>query len=236
MYRVALCEDETIFSVELEKICCTILDKLMIEYEITLFDSSKAFICAFSIEQKRFDLMLLDIIMGDPNGMELARMIRQEDTKVAIIFVTSNRDYALQGYDVQALHYLMKPVDKEILERLIASDYKDRFQTSFVVFKTGTIKRRIAMKDIISLETAGRKVTVTLSGETVSYSGKLTELLDQLPKDQFVRCHQAFALNVRNILELNHNEAITVNGKSIPVSRTFTKDVQRAFAKSVRNW
>lgn len=78
-------------------------------------------------------------------------------------------------------------------------------------------------------------MAVTLRNGVVHYTGKLTELLKQLPKEQFVRCHQAFALNIHNTRELNHNEAITVNGKSIPVSRTYTKDVQHAFAKYLRD-
>lgn len=234
MYRVALCEDEACFSAELEKVCHAIFDKLMIEYELDLFDSSDAFMRVFSSEHRRFDFMLLDIVMAEPNGMELARLIRQEDTEGAIVFVTSNPDYALLGYDVQALHYLMKPVDAEVLERLIALDYKGRFETSFFVFESGTQKLRVAVKDIISLETIGRRVAVTLHGETVYYSGKLSDLLVKLPKEQFIRCHQAFALNIRNIRELNQHEAISVNGKSIPVSRSFTKDVQRAFAKVLR--
>lgn len=235
MYRVALCEDETSCSLELEKICHVIFDQMAIEYRIDLFDSSEAFVLAFSKGGKRFDLMLLDIVMAEPNGMELARLIRQKDPDGAIIFVTSNRDYALLGYDVQALHYLMKPVDKEVLERLILSDYKGRFQTNFYVFETGTQKLRVAVKDIISLETVGRKVAVTLPNGTVYYSGKLTELLNQLPKELFIRCHQAFALNIRNIRELNHHEAITVIGSILPISRTFTKDVQRAFIKYLRD-
>lgn len=234
MYRVALCEDEACFSVELEKICRAIFDKVMIEYELDLFESSDAFMRAFSSEHRRFDLMLLDIVMAEPNGMELAHLIRQEDTEGSIIFVTFNPDYALLGYDVQALHYLMKPVDKDVLERLIVSDYKGRFETGFFMFESGTQKLRVAMKDIISLETVSRRVAVSLHSDTVYYSGKLSDLLVKLPKEQFIRCHQAFALNICNIRELNQHEAIAINGKSIPVSRSFTKDVQRAFAKVLR--
>lgn len=235
MYRVALCEDEAHFSMELENMCRSILDHLTIEYEMNLFSSSKDFLRAFSAMGKRFDLMLLDIVMAEPNGMELAHLIRKDDSDGAIIFVTSNPDFALMGYEVQALHYLIKPAKQEILERLITADYCNRFQTNFYVFETGTQKVRVAIQDMISLETVGRKVAVTLHNGIVHYPGKLTELLEQLPKEQFVRCHQAFALNIRNIRELNYNEAITANGKSVPISRTYTKDVQRAFAKHLRD-
>lgn len=151
MYRVALCEDEAFFSMELGKMCRGILDHLAIEYELIPFNSSKEFLHAFLAMGKRFDLMLLDIVMAEPDGMELAHMIRKDDPNGAIIFVTSNPDYALQGYDVQALHYLIKPAKQEVLERLIKADYHTRFQTNFILFETSTQKVRVALQDIISL-------------------------------------------------------------------------------------
>lgn len=235
MYRIALCEDEALFSKDLEVMCHSILDHLAVDYEMNLFNSSKDFLHAFLDKGKRFDLMLLDIVMAEPNGMDLAHLIRKDDSDGAIIFITSNPDFALLGYDVQALHYLIKPAKQDVLERLIKADYNNRFQTNFYIFETGTQMVRVAVQEIVCLETVGRKVEVTLQSGVVYYNGKLSELLDQLPNEQFVRCHQAFALNIRNIQELNYNEAITCTGKSISVSRTYTKDVQHAFAKYLRD-
>lgn len=235
MYRIALCEDEALFSKDLEVMCRSILDHLAVDYEMNLFNSSKDFLHAFLDKGKRFDLMLLDIVMAEPNGMDLAHLIRKDDSDGAIIFITSNPDFALLGYDVQALHYLIKPAKQDVLERLIKSDYNNRFQTNFYIFETGTQMVRVAVQEIVCLETVGRKVEVTLQSGVVYYNGKLSELLEELANEQFVRCHQAFALNIRNIQELNYNEAITCTGKSISVSRTYTKDVQHAFAKYLRD-
>lgn len=235
MYRIALCEDEALFSKDLEVMCHRILDHLAVDYEMNLFNSSKDFLHAFLDKGKRFDLMLLDIVMAEPNGMDLAHLIRKDDSDGAIIFITSNPDFALLGYDVQALHYLIKPAKQDVLERLIKADYNNRFQTNFYIFETGTQMVRVAVQEIVCLETVGRKVEVTLQSGVVYYNGKLSELLEELPNEQFVRCHQAFALNIRNIQELNYNEAITCTGKSISVSRTYTKDVQHAFAKYLRD-
>lgn len=235
MYRIALCEDEALFSKDLEVMCRSILDHLAVDYEMNLFNSSKDFLHAFLDKGKRFDLMLLDIVMAEPNGMDLAHLIRKDDSDGAIIFITSNPDFALLGYDVQALHYLIKPAKQDVLERLIKADYNNRFQTNFYIFETGTQMVRVAVQEIVCLETVGRKVEVTLQSGVVYYNGKLSELLEELPNEQFVRCHQAFALNIKNIQELNYNEAITCTGKSISVSRTYTKDVQHAFAKHLRD-
>jgi len=235
VYKIALCENEEVFAVAQQEICRGIFDKMNIEYEISAFQSAEEFLDVFNIGQARFDLLILDIMMDGMDGMELARKIRESDKNATIIFLTSNRDYALQGYDVNALHYLMKPLDATALERLIKVAYNEKFVENFLVIKMGTQHLRIPADDIICLETTGRRVEITLLDQTVACSGKLSDLLSELPKDRFVRCHQAFALNVKNIRELGKQEATAVNGKKIPVSRTFMSDTKKVFVRQLGN-
>lgn len=232
MYKIAICEDETVFRKENEEICRKICEKLRIEYSISVFEGSADFSGSF-MSGARYDLLLLDIVMDEQNGMELASFIRTRDNDAAIIFITSNPDYALQGYNVNALHYLLKPPDSAQLEQLIKADYQRRFQSNFLVFKTGTLTQRIQIKDIICLETVGRRVLITLPDRTAEYSGKLSELLEG--KEQLVRCHKAFAINMSSIRELTRTDAIAMNGKVIPVSRTYIKEVQQALLKQIRD-
>jgi DNA-binding LytR/AlgR family response regulator len=173
--------------------------------------------------------------MDGMNGMELARKIRGCDSEVTIIFVTSSIDYALQGYDVNALHYLIKPLNSSVLEQLISADYRKKFQNDFLCFKSGTKSLRISFGDIIRVETTGRRVTITLQDEDVYYPGKLSELLEELPQREFVRCHQAFAINLRNTKELTRQSAIAANGVETPISRTYAKDTQKAFLRYIRD-
>ncbi|MFT4106285.1 MAG: LytTR family DNA-binding domain-containing protein [Lacrimispora sp.] len=235
MYEVALCEDENIFFEAQKKICRNIFDRLNIEYHISGFRNSSDFLKAFMEQGNRYDLLLLDILMDGADGMALARKIRESDRDATIIFITSSPDFALQGYDVGALHYLMKPLDGEKLEQLIHADYHSRFSNHFFLFETREGKQRAAIKDIICLETAGRRVEVTMREGPIYVSGKLTDLLNELPKEQFTRCHQAYVVNIQNIRELTKQDAIAVNGKEIPVSRTYMKDVQRAFVRQMRS-
>nr|WP_173812698.1 LytTR family DNA-binding domain-containing protein [Dendrosporobacter quercicolus]NSL47673.1 LytTR family transcriptional regulator [Dendrosporobacter quercicolus DSM 1736]SDM81366.1 LytTr DNA-binding domain-containing protein [Dendrosporobacter quercicolus] len=88
---------------------------------------------------------------------------------------------------------------------------------------------KVSLDEITALETVNRKVAVYLLDKTIYYTGKLTELSEQFPRNMFIRCHQSFALNIRNIRELNKSHAVAVNGKVIPVSRSHLKSVQKAF-------
>ncbi|MDR2891542.1 MAG: LytTR family DNA-binding domain-containing protein [Deltaproteobacteria bacterium] len=233
MYRVVICEDEKIFAETLEKTCREIFARQHIDFHLTLCTNGEDFLAAFASES--YHLILLDIDLGDINGIELAKKIRESDREAAIIFTTSHREYVFEGYDVNALHYLIKPVDATILERLIKAAWHDTFQNSFFVFKSGAQNQRIAMRDIISLETQGRKVAIALVDKTLYYSGKLTEMLDELPKDRFIRCHQSYAVNIGNIRELTRFDAIARNGAIIPISRLYLKTVQKAFLAAMQD-
>ena len=233
MFRLAICDDQCIFSDTQARACHSIFEKLNIENKISVFTKSADFIAAFVTQHKRFDMILLDIVMDGVDGMELARTIRQIDETVAIVFITSHEKYALQGYDVKALHFLMKPPDFQLLENLIKSVYLENLQVNFLTIKSGDHHIRVPIKDIISMEISKRRVEVSLIDGIVYYSGKLTDILDELPKGFFIRCHQAFAINIANIKELTRRNAIAVNGKEIPVSRTFWNDTKTAFLRQL---
>ena len=229
MFRLALCEDERIFSDAQIETCHAILEKLAIEGQISDFTNSADFIEAFITKGQRFDMILLDIVMDGINGIELAQRIRQVDGDVAIVFITSYSKYAITGYGVNALHYLLKPVNAQLLENLIWSIYIKEFLDEVLTIKSGEHYIRIPIKDIVCMEITGRRVEVSLMDRKVYYQGKLTEILDELPNGIFIQCHQAFAVNIRNVRELTRRNAIAVNGQEIPVSRTFWNNIKSAF-------
>jgi DNA-binding LytR/AlgR family response regulator len=140
----------------------------------------------------------------------------------------------MQGYEVNALHYLMKPLDRDVLRKLITSDYERRFKHRFLIIKSGTQNLRIPLINIISFEIARRRVLITLVDHTVEYSGKLSELSEYIPSESFIRCHVSFIINLKNIRKLTPTEAIAVNGKIIPVSRAYTKEAQKAFLNQMK--
>lgn len=232
MYKVAICEDEAVFRQEQETVCRGICDKLNIDYEITAFAAGTDFMAAYA-DGARYDLLLLDIVMDELNGMELARKLRGQGSDTAIVFITSNPDYAIQGYDVGALHYLMKPLDGQMLGKVIAADYKRRFSRSYLVVKSGTQNLRLLLKDIICLETVGKRVKITTLDGEFETAAKLTDLLEHLPREEFYRCHIGYVVNLTNIKTLSRTEAVAVGGKVIPVSRTYQKEVEKAFLKRI---
>ena len=114
VYNIAICDDN---STDME--CIEAFVQVWAEYtknsvKIDKFASAEEFLFHYS-EKKTFDLLLLDIEMKAMSGVELAKMIRRENESVEIIFITGYSDYIIEGYEVSALHYLMKPLDREKL-------------------------------------------------------------------------------------------------------------------------
>lgn len=234
MFKIAICEDEKIIAETQAKLCGDILNRMNIDGRVMVFENGENFLAAFSAQREKYDLILLDIVMEGLNGMELAGNIRESDKETDIIFITSKREYAIEGYDVGALHYLVKPVDAGALGRLIRTVYEKKYKAGYFILKSGTQNHRIAIKSVIALETVGRKTEITTTAGSFFYSGKLSEILSKLKGDDFIRCHQAFAVNISNIREIDRFEAIAVNGKRVPISRAYLKDVKTAFLATIQ--
>ena len=115
-YKLAVCEDDEMIQKELCGLCGGILDEEGVSHEITVFSSAGELETALSEKGMEYDLLLLDIIMPGMTGMEFAQALRQRRDRTSIIFVTGNEEYLLEGYSVQPIHFLLKPVSREACE------------------------------------------------------------------------------------------------------------------------
>lgn len=234
MYKIFICEDEDVYCEAHAAVCQLAMDELGIECSITKFHSGNEFLEKIIEEDLQYDIGFLNILMEGADGLEVAREIRKRNSDTKIVFLTSCLDYALSGYSVNAFQYLIKP-DANAIKKVIEADYKQRFQRNFIVLDSDIGAQSVDIQDIVSIEITGRKVTVRMIKGIAYYSGKLTELLDRLPKSQFIRCHLSFAVNIYNIKEITPKNAIAITGQKIPISRTYKNEVKKAFIQQVRN-
>jgi DNA-binding LytR/AlgR family response regulator len=177
-------------------------------------------------------MVLLNILLEETKGMELARKIRTADDEIGIVLMASTMEYALQGYEVQALQYLVKPVGIATMKTILDYDYGRRQLRQYLSVNQRGVWRQIPLDPIICLETQGRKVAICLPNEQLYASARLSELEEQLPKSRFIRCHQSYLLNIQHIREIRRNEALTTGGLLIPISRPHLQRVQRAFLRN----
>lgn len=233
MYSIAICDDERLFSDFLKEICAETFAELEIPCKIDVFHSGKDLLRCLTETSRTYNLLLLDILMEELNGIALAEKIRENDAETAIVFISASPDFALHGYRVHAWQYILKPVDAALLKDLLRTLYREKAALKQIALSTGSGKTRIALEEILYLETSGRKVAVCLREKRVLTTLKLGELLERLDSKHLVRCHQSFALNIKHVRELKKTSAILSDGRVVPVSRAYEKNTQKTFLQSL---
>lgn len=170
---------------------------------------------------KRFDIMLLDILMPGENGMTAAREVREHDTNVKIIFLTASPEFAVESYAVDAWYYQLKPIRQEDFFRLMdsacAACSKEQTHSLILRSKSGIV--RVELEKLVYCEVMGRTLTFHLnSGVVLESMGRLDDLCDQLmPYPNFLRPHRSFLINMEYIANIAARSITMQNGAEVPV-------------------
>ena len=170
--------------------------------EITAFSSAESFLFRYA-EVKNWDILLLDIEMGAMDGVSLAKRVRKDNEAVQIVFVTGYSDYIAEGYEVAALHYLMKPVKEEKLRSVLDRAVEKITKNERVLhFEAGGEMVRVPIYQIRYADVLGNYVTVHARTD-VTVKMTLGELEKQLD-ERFYRVGRSALVNLTQILSLIH--------------------------------
>ena len=206
-------------------------DENSIKANIEMFESAENFKSAWD-ENKTFDILLLDIQMSGQNGMELAREIRKSDTKLVIVFITGFADYMSEGYDVSALHYLMKPVKEDKLYEVLNKAWSSLQKSSRAILfpKTGG-GLKIKADEIMYAEVLSHTVMLYLAdGKTEEFQMRISDM-EKLLGDGFFKCHRSYVVSMKYVRRVTKTAMILDNGREIPLSRNLYDDANQAFIK-----
>lgn len=238
-YKIAICDD---MKKEREYLCALVRDWAKRSGRSALvfeFSSAEAFLFEYP-EEKDFDILLLDIMMKEMDGLELARKIRKTDCKMQIIFITGVPDFIAEGYEVSALNYLVKPVDPDKLWRVL-DRAANGLQKSEKVLKIPLEDQKerctlfVPLSSIVYVEAQKQFVLISVrdeKGKENVYKTKRT--LAETEKDLdpfFFRCHRSYIVNLRYVSKLKRNAAVLNDNKEIPVSRSMKKSIADAIIK-----
>lgn len=194
--------------------------------ELTLYPSAESFLFCYA-EDKDVQILLLDIEMGPMDGVSLARTLRKENDAVQIVFITGYSDYIADGYEVEALHYLMKPVKEEklfaVLDRAVEKLHSN--QRTLLLELPGEVVR-LPVYQIRSAEVQGNYVTIHAKTDcTVKMT--LSELEAQLD-DNFFRLGRSALVNLGCVARVSKT-AVTLNdGTVLPLPRGAYERINRA--------
>lgn len=225
----AVCDDEQTQLDFLSSCLKEWADRSSIPIRISTFSSAESFLFQYA-EEKSFHFLLLDIEMKQMNGIELATRIRQDNREIQIIFITGYMEYIASGYDVEALHYLLKPVTFEKLSSVLNRGCErigQQEKSILLEYKDETL--RIPLYEIRYLEV--RQNYVTIHGAEDYTVKKTLSQLEQELDDSFFRTGRSFLVNLRYVKKITKKEVLLKDDTSVPLSRGLYEAANRALIR-----
>ena len=217
MLSIAVCDDKVIECCNMARKIKDILEDMKIPCIIRQFQSGRELLQAL----ESFDIVFLDIIMQDLDGMKTAQIFREKASDKILIFVSSSREYVFEAYDVEAFQYLLKPVDdrklKKVLQKAVLKTEK-RMQ-EFIIVSRERQKKKLFLDDIYYFEIKGRMVDVHGLENIFTYYGQIGELENRLRDKGFFRCHKSYLVNLKYVEGYNRQEVILENGEKIVIAK-----------------
>ena len=228
--RIAVCEDE---KTQMDYLCRK-LEKFEEENEVRLDID-----CYFNAEQllfekedkAQYDIFILDIQLKKMNGMELAKKLRSVDKEAYIVFLTGLREYALEGYEVGAVRYLLKPLKEENLFaalREICEQETGRRTTYLILENAG---KKILCRDILYVEADGHYLSFVQEKKTDQCKASLNSMAKELEEKGFALLRRGLYVNLYHVERIGRQECTLDDGSSLPVSRGCYQNLNQSFIR-----
>ncbi|MEI3789224.1 MULTISPECIES: LytR/AlgR family response regulator transcription factor [unclassified Chryseobacterium] len=175
------------------------------------------------LQTKSVDLMFLDIQMPHLTGIDFLRSLPQ---KPPTIFTTAYRDFAIEGFELEAVDYLLKPITFERFFKSVERVLRNRsdFQEDFIIIKTEGMNRKVFIQKIVYFESQGNDIKMVLANnENIISKHTITELEAILSGRNFVRIHRSFMINAQFMTAFNNNEVL-LGIHHLPVGRSYKNE------------
>ncbi|MBP5177935.1 MAG: response regulator transcription factor [Clostridia bacterium] len=233
MYRVAIVEDEDKCANSLKDCIDDYGKESGTTFSTTRFKNGYEFITDYIND---FDVVFMDLDMPYMNGMQVAKELRKRDPMVCLVFVTRLAKYAIKGYEVSALDFILKPVNydsfKVKMERVVRTVLSKEKQEVVFPVKGGLVKTDIAL--IKYVEVVGHKVIYHMVDGKKEGNTPLRDVESRLPKDKFRRCGRSYLVNLRNVSYVD-SKHVYVGGEKLPLSRSRKEEFISALHEYVAN-
>lgn len=189
------------------------------------------------------DIYFLDIEMGDISGIELAKKIRSEQgnsgKRSIIIFVTAFREYMEDAFDVNAFHYLVKPIKEkkfaEVFQRAVKEVVTgDERREKYIIVKDGESKRKLLLREIQYIESSDRKVVFHMDNGLTETYARMYDLENELG-DLFFRTHRCYIVNLEKVAAYSANSIQVLNGDSVMLAEKKYTDFVKTYLRYAKN-
>lgn len=232
MIRIAVAEDESHTYETIHNYLDRFAAENQLEMQITHFFNGFEISDSYRPE---YDIVLMDVDMPLMNGIEAAKVIREKDASVIIIFITNLSQYAIQGYSVQAFDYILKPLAYFPFVQFFSRAVARLEQVASRPYITVNLKesvRKVAVQDIYYVEINNHTLYYHTAAGIFHATGKMKDIQSLLSPYSFSRCNNGYLVNLAYVDCIMENDAL-VHGDSIPISRSRKKEFSEALISYV---
>ncbi|WP_415347128.1 LytR/AlgR family response regulator transcription factor [Clostridium perfringens] len=238
MLNICLCDDEeNVLEYYTNKIN-ELSEKNNFMFTIETFTSGESLIFELEDNPNRFNIIIVDIIMKNINGIESAKVLRRNGYNGIIIFLTSSKDFALDAFSVEPLNYILKNDDYDKFNNVFlkAAEQVNKISNKNIVVYSKRQRKVINLDSIIYIESLNKKVIFhKTSGDVEEINCIFKELYEKIKKNGFIRCHKSYIVNAKYIQTFNKIECKLQKGIMIPIGRKYSNDFRNAFLENEFN-
>lgn len=232
MLQVCLCDDDKNIADQMTPVIYSILEQYAIQ--ITYLNSGESFLFHFRENPNFMDIILMDIDMGEKNGIEVMKEMRQASCTSELIYLTAMRDYVFESFDTLPLNYILKHeqnIEKLQSVLLTAAENATRKKDRFLMIGNSKNSIRVEKNELLYIEATNRQVVFhMLNSAPVGYSGSLQQAFDITGEGDFIRVHKSYIVNLHNIKQLKTSSLVLLNGTELPLGRKFATDIRDRFS------
>lgn len=238
MIHVALCDDDELFLSHMKHLFDEVIKEIPDRIEVHTFTSAESMLKKHKLI-KQLDLLFIDNFMPGRNGMETARIIRHDNEKVKIIFLSSSADFVFDAFDINATKYLLKQkVDdhqlKDIVEDIILTIQENQDKKTYMC-RQNNRQVMIRVDDIIAFEIVLRKTIIhTIHGTYTNYEG-IKKIEEEFTPKGFVRINRSCMVNLRYVVKIGNMVVSMKNGKEFQIPYKKIAEFKVLFQEFLQN-
>lgn len=232
MTRMCIYDDDIEFSLLFEKLLYRYAEENDKEIDVEIFQGGEN--AAFQIAQNEYDILFLDIDLGDVKGFEIGKQIRDElkNNKIQIVYISGDTSYAMELFKTRPFDFVVKPVEKKKLFKMLDT-YFSIFsgKNKYLHYRWLKQDHIIKQDNIIYLQSIGRKVVAKTFDGDVEFYDKLSKVIDKLDDNKFCSVHKSFVINSIYVDVFKSDKVIMCDSARIPISKSYKKSFREWLVK-----
>ncbi len=232
--KIAVCDDDREFAENLKSIIDNYYNTQ--QNTVCIFNSPTELLDALEQDSDRFSGVFLDIEMPNLNGIQAAKHIRKSNSEVDIIFLTSHIEMAMEGYEVNALRFLGKPINEAKLYEVLALLDKSPNTDKNLVINDGGSTILVKHSEILYIKAENVYVNIVTQNKNYLLRKKFVDIENELDNINFVRIHRSYIVNLEYISSFDGKSVILTDGTNLPLSRSCEKQFKDAVMNYLRRF